>query len=388
MTIAAAFTDFFLAQDSTFVNDASKLKEAVSYRTTLLKRLLAHKTAKQMYGGGSDIRSRIQLLDNGQTHFWGIDDTESPSQPQVVSEIVSPWAFMRTPIVWDEPTILLNNSRVSGKERRIAMYDLKQQLNQQAVIDAGKFIEESIWAAPTTAMETHVSGGPTYSLSCFVSEKANALPTGFTTVETINPATSTNWQNQIQSYTGSTAESSTGDLLYGLSRMSRLVHFEGLPLSGEMGQKETMPAAVYCSISGITLLEQAMRASQDAFVYVGRQDPTYPKPTIHGVPVEWLDILSTANYVPTGAADAYATEATTTSTTHFMGPRYTFLNFEDLNIFFHTDMFMHKHPPMSWPGQPTRKVVYCDTFLNLICTNRRTQGVVAPLVDDVDAAYL
>ena len=28
---------------------------------------LAHKTAKQMYGGGSDIRSRIQLLDNGQT---------------------------------------------------------------------------------------------------------------------------------------------------------------------------------------------------------------------------------------------------------------------------------------------------------------------------------
>jgi hypothetical protein len=168
--------------------------------------------------------------------------------------------------------------------------------------------------------------------------------------------------------------------------MSRLVHYEGLPMVAG-ADKESMPAAVYTTINGVLQLEQALRSVQDTLVYVGRQDPTYPKPTIHGIPVEWIDYLSTAPMYPTGATNAsYGVESSTVGDTN-AGPRYNFLNFDSLKLFFHSDRFFYKNKIQEPDGQPHRHVCYIDSFVNLKCDDRRMQGVVFPNAD-AKAAYL
>lgn len=388
MSIPAAFGDFFLGQTSAWTNRQDQVREIVSYRTTLLRRFLNSGSIK--FHGGVDIRSRLQALEQTLTHAWSVDDVEAPTQPQTIKEIIAYWRFIRTSATWDDPTMLLNNSMNSEKEREVAIIDLKKQIERQAWMDMMMQLERYILAAPNVAMESSTPGGLPTSLGAIISECTNTVPLGFTNVQGLPPATYTGWQNQKLAYVGEYADASDstnqGDLLPVLSKMSRLVHFEGLPMM-DGANKESMPAAIYTSINGVTLFEEAMRNKQDTLVYVGRQDPTYPKPTVHGIPMEWIDYLSTAPMYPTGASNAtYSYEGDTSGDTN-AGPRYNFLNFDSLKLFFHTERFFFKNKIQEPDGMPHRHTSWIDTFVNMKCDDRRSQGVVYPGTSDVAAAY-
>jgi len=128
MSIPAAFGDFFLAQTSAWTNPQDQIGEIVSYRTTLLRRML--KSGSIKFSAGVDIRSRLQTIEQDLTHAWSVDDVESPTQPQTVKEIIAYWRFIRTSATWDDPAILLNNSMNNEKERAVAIFDLKKQIER------------------------------------------------------------------------------------------------------------------------------------------------------------------------------------------------------------------------------------------------------------------
>jgi len=126
------------------------------------------------------------------------------------------------------------------------------------------------------------------------------------------------------------------------------------------------------SLNGLTFLEDEMRRTQDTFVFGTRQDPSYPNPTIHGIPIDDIDYLDTAAVF--SDAGTYKTEGAHTEA----GPRALFMNLRDIHFVVHSDMFFHRHAPLTPHYNPTKHSIFVDTYCNIIAENRRSSGIVFP----------
>lgn len=385
MAIPAVFADFLLSTDSSYVNGAQDVLEGVTYNTFAWKRLLSGKDPKDVLQGGASIKSFIQLDDANSAHFYSIGEEETPSQPQTVTSWEVPWRFLRSPMTWDDETVKLNTSGMGRTARHKEYFNFKRQIEKACWIDKYKLMERALGSTPDSTMSSTTSGKvPQGLFGYLINEFANTLPTGITSIQGIDPSSKTNWANQIAQYTGGSLNFTTGItaaaaevLLATLSKMARKVRFDGLPARPEFQDRSSMPSVVWTTLGGLLTVETCMRALQDSFVYMGRQDPTYPNPTIMGVPIEYVDALADSTIFDDGSS-GFATE----TTADIIGPRYFFCNLQDITPVFHEEMFMKKHPPLTPYRQPSRHTIYVDTYYNLVCHNRRTQGIVGPITSD------
>lgn len=364
--------------DSSVLGSPDHVINAATERSFSLRRLLSGKTKANYLQGGKSIKIFIQLKDVATAHFYEPDDTESPTQPQSMTVGELPWRYFRDHMAWNDETLVLHTAGLGRNARHRVYKDFKKQYEQAMWTSKLNKLEASLWATPDVLMESLTSGKIPYSFPVFINELTNTVPTSFTTVEQISPTTEANWRNQLESYTESAIANS--NLFKAMSKMRRKVAFDNLPTKGAFSDKATAPAVIWTSLNGITLYEDAMRATQDSFVWVGRQDPAYPKPTMHGIVVEYVSKLDTAAIFPTGSAGAYSTEMDTTGTTN-AGPRYFFANLQDMQLVLHAERYMYKHPILTPANQPSNHVMYVDTYFNLVCENRRTQGIVYPAAD-------
>ena len=380
MSIPTVFADFLLAEDSSYLNTPNKMVEALSYRKSAWRRLLSGKSPKHYLQGGKSIKSFIMLDDQNSAHFYGIGDEESPSQPQTVSAWEASWRFMRASYTYDDETVKLNVAGLGKTARHKVYFQFKQQLEQAMWIDQFKLMERALWATPSSdQMESTISGKQPQSFAVFNNEYTSGLPTGipgtdYTTVQGINRTNKAQWRPQRLGY------DTVDALLPAISRMFRQLGYDGLPDMEHFGSKSTMPAVVWTQLDGVMQYEDEMRQDQDTYVYTGRQDPAYPNPTIHGVPIEYASALDFQSIYPTGTAGAASTYDDGTSTNE--GPRYHFFNLDDACPVFHSDMYMEKHPPQNPYRQPSRHTVYVDSYYNVILHNSRTQGTVYPTFDN------
>jgi hypothetical protein len=385
VAIPTVFADFLLSADSSYINDPNKVAEAVSNRSFMWRRLLSGKTPKEYLQGGKSIQTFLQLDDQGSAHFYGIGDEESPTQPQTVTALESPWRFMRASYTYDDETVKLNTAGLGRTARHKQYFKFKQQLEGAMWIDMYKLMEAQLWAVPDgSEMESTTSGSQPQSIPVFVNEDTNGHPAGYTsdsvtTIQSVSRASKAQFRPQQVTY--GSAGASGSDLTSRMSRTFRQVKFDGLPEKEHYGSKSTMPVCVATMLDGLMAFEDTMRAQQDLFVYVGRQDPAYPKPTIHGIPVEYVSELDTAAIFPTGTSEAYSTYDDPTTTVNFFGPRFFFLNLDDMCPIFHSEMYMEKHPALTPYRQPSRHTVYVDTYYNLFLKNSRTQGILYPDAD-------
>jgi len=382
MTLPAAYAEYALATDDAYLNSAGAVKDAISYRNYGLRRMLEGKDPEKVLQNGKTIKNFLQLEDAATAHFYGAGGTESPTDPQVVTAMDTPWAFIRDDITYDDEAINLHEGDTAQM-----FFNLKRQYEQKCWLSKINFIEtQGMWGTPTYAtMEADTpTGGIRHmqSIPTLVTEEANAAAVigGYTsglTLQGIDPEAKTGWQNQRKTYDGSSAT----DILKSLSFMARKCKFTGLPLGkGMYSDKSSMPAVVWCSLEGLVWLEEKMRNVQDLFVYMGRQDPTYPNPTMYGIPIEEVDYLTTATVFPTAATSVYSTEGDTAGTTN-AGPRYYFMNLSDIYFTIHSDMFFYRHPMRTPYENPSRHTIYIDTYCNITSEQRRTSGIVYPNVD-------
>lgn len=379
MSIPSVFADFLESTDSSYLNSPEKMVEAITYRKSAWKRLLSGKSPRHYLQGGKSIKSFIQLDDQNSAHFYGIGDEESPSQPQTVSSWEVSWRFMRASYTYDDETVKLNVAGLGRTARHKAYFQFKQQLEGAMWIDMFKLMERQLWATQdSTQMESTTTGKQPQSLAVFNNEMTSGIPTGYgNTVQGISRATKAQWRPQALGYNAATTIT---EVLAPLSRMFRQLGYDGLPDKAHYSTKSSMPAVVWTQLDGVMMYENAMRSDQDTYVYTGRQDPAYPNPTIHGVPVEYASLLDTATIYPTGAAAALSDYTDTAGTTN-AGPRFHFFNLDDICPVFHSEMYMQKHPPQNPYRQPSRHTVYVDTYYNLVLHNARTQGTVYPTAD-------
>ncbi len=390
MTLSAAYQEYALSTDDSYLNRAGEVHEAVTLRDHSIRRLMEGKDPEKVIQNGKTIRNFIQLEQKGTTHFFGPGGRETPSDPQVATRHETPWAFIRDDITWDDEALDTHEGDTAQ-----TFFDLKRFLEQKSWLDKINFIETSgLWGVPDSAtMETNNPKPKIRHMQSFpvlVNEENNgtaneSIPIGYTgnsvfTVQGVDPRPTgdgTGWRCQQRIYSGGPFGPGVDEVLHALSWMSRKVRFRGLPLGkGAYSSKATMPAVVWCSIDGITMMEESMRQAQDTFVYMGRQDPAYPSPTIHGVPVEDLEFWETAGIFPTGAAAAYSTEGDQAG--NIGGPRFGFYNLNDIYLVVHSEKFFYKHPVRTPYDSPTRHTIYVDTYCNLTTQNRRTSGMVFP----------
>ncbi len=381
MSIPTVFADFLLAEDSSYLKQRSGRGGSRVLPFVRVAASSGGQASKDYLQGGKSIKSFLQLDDQNAAHFYAIGEEETPSQPQTVSDIELSWRFARGLYTYDDETVLLNTSGMGRTARHKEYFRFKRQLEKAAYIDKFKLMEAQLFAQPDgSEMESTTSGKQPQSIPVCVNEDTNSLPIGYsgdsvTTIEGIAPATKTQWQCQQLGY-----DITNNPLLGKMSRMFRQVKFDGLPDRPEYGNKSTMPAVVWTMLDGVQKYEDDMRGGQDTFVYVGRQDPAYPNPTIHGVPVEYAAVLDTAAIFPTDSGGAYSTYDSTAGTTN-AGPRYFFCNLDDMTPVIHSEMWMKKHPLQTPYRQPSRHTVYMDTYYNIVFHNRRTQGIVYPTAD-------
>jgi len=383
MSLPAAYEEYALATDDAYTN-AMQVREAVTERNFALRRMLEGKDDAKVLQNGKTIKNFLQLDDKSTAHFFGAGGTESPTDPQVVTDMSTPWAFIRDDITYDMETINLHEGDTAQM-----FFNLKHQYEQKCMISKIRFLETTgLWGTPNEAtMEaTTPTNGVRHmqTIPVLVNELDDSLPdevSTWSTVQGIDSSVKTGWQNQRKAYDGNST-GANADLLKAISYMSRKVEFTGLPLGyGAYSDKRTMPAVVWSSLEGVMWLEHLMRATQDSFVYLGRQDPTYPNPTVRGIPVEDVDYMVSANIFPTGTSGAYSTEDDTTndaSSTHESGPRYLFMNLMDIYFVLHSDIFFYRHKPRTPYHNPSRTTIYIDTYANLTAEQRRTSGTVYP----------
>jgi len=374
MSIPTVFADFLVAQDSSYLNTPGKMVEAITYRSSAWRRLLSGKSPRHYLQGGKSIKSFIQLDDQNSAHYYGIGDEESPSQPQTVSAWEASWRFMRASYTYDDETVKLNVAGLGRTARHKVYFNFKQQLEQAMWIDMFKLMERQLWAQQdATEMEGTTTGKQPYSLGVFNNEFTNGVPTGYgNTIQGIDRSEKAQWRPQSLQYTNNT----TSTLLSNMSRMFRQLGYDGLPDMAHYSSKSTMPTVVWTQLDGVMMYEDNLRGGQDTYVYTGRQDPAYPNPTIHGVPVEYCALLDTAEIYPTGSSAALADYTDTGDS--IAGPRFHFSNLDDMCPVFHSEMYMEKHAPQNPYRQPSRHTVYVDTYYNVVLHNARTQGTVAP----------
>lgn len=368
------FGDFLLSGDAAVIKSGGDMREAVSKRSHFWKRLYSGKDPEKTLSGGERLRSFIMLTKAGSAFFHTIGKKTQPTQPQTITQTESPWRFARVPIVYDDQTVLLNTAEKTFDAQVAVYFNLKQTYEQAAVLSKVDLMEEGLASTPSSTHDSFTSGNaPQPIFGTLISDFANTLPTGLTTVQGISPSTNTNWQNQREGFDASGGVVANGPALKALSRLARRVKFTGLPTKPEYGDRKTMPAVFACSIKALTFLEDTMRATQDVFVYIGRQDPTYPHPTVYGVPVEEVDFLTNATIYDDGAG-GFATEEAAT----LEGPRYFACNLEDVTAYFHNRRFWYKYAPINDIEDPSRWVIWCDTYYQIHMHQRRTQGVVYP----------
>ncbi len=397
MTLSDAYSEFLLATDDYYesVHSGRKVIDAVSLQDYSLRRAFTGKDPKKVIQNGKTIKNFVQIKQKNTAHFFGAGGTEATSDPQLVDPIETPWAFFRDDITWDEETFDFHEGDMAQR-----FFDLREAQRQQCWQEKIRFLEEeAFWATPDPAvMETKSPKPPIQHVqpwNVLVNEEnaggANAsLPESYEaasvfTIQQLDVRTSANGQNwrcRQKSYVGG-PQDTTSTFLPALSDTARRCQFKGLPLGkGAYSDKSTMPAVVWCSFDGETMLEEEMRNRQDLFVYVGRQDPAFMGMTIYGIPVESLPVLSTAAIFPTnsGGAGTYSTEMDQGGTDN-AGPRYFFMNLRDMYVVVHSTKFFYMHKPLTPHNMPNRHTVFVDSYCNTTAESRRTSGIVFPAED-------
>jgi hypothetical protein len=391
-SVISVFDDFMAATDSSYLTDAKGVINEVVQNTYALGYMLKSGQTGMSLQGGKSIKWFAQFRDAATAHFYLPDDTESPAQPQTLTSMEASWRFLRDSIAWNNETVALNASQMDPNGRRTQIIDLKHQYEQAMWTSKINKMEAACWDTPVKAdMETAATAKVPYSIPVFVNELSNGDPyIGLATTTTwdsvcgVNPDTEAKWRNQGAAYDGAKigAIDAATHLFVAMRKVFNKCGFDRLPMKPEYSEKRSTPTRILCSLSyGQPQYEYALQGNNDFLRYTGGQDPTYPNPTFHGIPVEGIKALDTNVAYPTAASAHYSTENDPAGTTN-AGPRYYFLNFEYLKAIFHTEMYMHKHPVMTHPNQPSTKVIWCDTYYNVVPVSRQRHGIVYPGTTD------
>mgnify|MGYP003133951293 CR=1 FL=1 len=314
---------------------------------------------KKAVQGGATIKDVVLLDDPGTAATYLPGEAATVTNVQVGSTITVPWRFLRVYITWTEAEILLNEGGGGGRGAQFQQYkNLKRAKYQAAYTSLLTLLEKKMVAAASNADMEANTGQEPYSLLATLTTDGLA-PTGFTTVQGINPSTKAKWRNQTANWTAATPYDTDNGIVAGFDEISQLVIFKRPPNAQQyFDSSEFRRHVIFTNREGRRLYMKALRANND-ITRAGPQDEAYGSPVFNNIPVvnnEGLDDASTFT-----AAQ----------------PGFLFINMNYLKMVFHRDKFMQVGTPKAFPDKPDTMVVWIDTYCNLFNQSRQRHGYLS-----------
>lgn len=359
MSSLSLFTDFFthttgpayLTDPGSVINDA-QLRNFES--------LTAFYRARKEVQGGSSIKDMILLDDPGTAGTYTPGDSASVQNVQGGTTISVPWRFIRVPITWTEAEILLNeggsSSSTVGQFHQFKR--LKEFKYQQAYTSLMNFCERKLVAAASNSDMEANTGSEPYSIFAFLTSDGLA-PSGFTTVQGVNPTTKTLWRNQNTTYTAATPYDTDNGIVAGFDTISQLVQFKRPPTSQQyFSDDDFRRQIIFTNREGRRDYMKALRANND-ITRAGPQDPAYGSPVFLNIPVVANEGMDDATSFSSGSPD------------------FLFFNANHMKLIFHRSKFMQVSEPMRFADKPDTVVVWVDCYMNLFCASRQRHGYLS-----------
>lgn len=317
------------------------------YQNTIaLKRLI--KKNKTTFEAGTSIKFNIATDTNDSARFVGLGESDIVNIKNVMTTGEIPWRHITWNWAIERREIAMNRS-----PRRIV--DLIKIRRITAFGGAIIRFESAFWQVPAASDTVSPYGIPYYVVkSNTAATHANndgfngTLPTGYTTVAALSPTTYPRWANYATQYTNITFD----DFVVKARRMA--VYTDFMPLVPEEGEGYNTgdDYGYYTNYAVVSALEQLLASQNDDLgTDVASQDG---KALFRRVPVTFVKFLDN-------------------DTTN---PFYS-LNWGELKTTGLRDEWMHETVMKEYPGQHTLTATFTDCSFNLLCRNRRRQGVIA-----------
>lgn len=358
MPSLTAFNNFIQATGNKLRSGPDEIINDAVKNTYYISRMLKGQGNAENIQSGAKIIDRIMLSDAGTSIYYDPNEDLAIENVDTLKAIEVPWRFNANHFSYTEQEIKLN----SGDPQTYYKNLLKAK-RQAMVTDSFNTWEERLWAAPSTSTMEAATGKEPYSIRAFVTSSPatgtfTALPSGFTTVQTLSPSTETNWRNQLELYDPGDLTNPDSGLIDAFDQMFMKVKFVSPRGKQEYFESDAMQKMAICTNrEGRTNYLRLTRDANDRLVGndLGAQqaDLAYA-----GVPIEYvaqLDSTFTAGL-----------------------PAYYFLNLKYLHPIWHSEEYMVEKEPKSHPRQPFSWVVWSSTYYNLFCASRRRQGMIAP----------
>ena len=213
-------------------------------------------------------------------------------------------------------------------------------------------------------METSTGRRP-YSIPALITPNGLA-PSGFTTIETVAPATEAGWRNQVVQYDPTNISDRQTGLVQALDDMWLSVRFEAPESLAQYAENDRLnKMCIATNKNGYLELASLTRDANDRLVPANNLGWVMGKITYAGMPIKYISTLDTA-LINNGSTIAEG------------APWYYFINMMYLYPIFHSARYMDEMPPMNRDRQPFSYVVWKNLYYNLFMSSRRRQGLVVP----------
>ena len=349
-----AFNNFQLATGQKVKTPPDQILNDATKNTYMLSRMLKGRGVSDSVQSGTKIIDRIMLVDSGTAVFYQPNDDLNILNPDTLTSISIEWKFLADHYSYTEQEVTLN----SGNPQTYYKNLLKAK-RQGCMTSLYNKMEEALWDNTTAnfALMESTTGKIPYSIPFFVTTDGLA-PSGVTTVETVNPSTSSRWQNQTETYDAVDLTDPDNGLVQAFDNMFLKVRFRS-PRPGEYFEDDSLQQMMIAtSREGRVMWQRLTRDSNDRLVGNDLGGQAGPGLGYGGLPVEYVAELDNAGF---SAGQ----------------PRYYFLNLKYLHPIFHSSEYMVEKPAMNNPRQPFSWVVWKSTYYNIALTSRRRQGCIS-----------
>lgn len=194
-----------------------------------LPRLLDKK--KVGFSGGYGIQWNLQKNTTGNARMTGLYNSTDINVGDTMTNANAPWRHVTTGYAFDKREFLMNSS---SSERIV---DLIKTRRSDALVSLAELMEVQFWGKPSSADDENMWGVGVYivydnSATAGTFALNTGLPTGFTTVAGINPATVTRWANGSGKYSTIDTTNATTNLIRLWRTANRKSGFKSLPAAG------------------------------------------------------------------------------------------------------------------------------------------------------------
>lgn len=357
------------------------LNEALT-NSYVLSILLEGRGIEEITQGGTQIVDFIQIGTNGSFGFYAPGDQQTPVASDTMKQISQPWRFAQSNYAFEDEEIALNEADVDR------FIKLKDGYESGCLTDQVQGTEDSLWAVPSNSDMESTTGRKPYSIPTFINEFTNTVPSGFTTIMGVNPATVIAWQNQRQGYTVSqltNATSSVG-LLQALLKMTNKVRFK--PVNFRQAKKHQEAdkmdrLMIITNLDGIVQYQNCLYSTNDRTASAsdaGNQEIAYQgRALMYVTALDYAGIYSGALSGTTASQTNPLTNASVSNCAATGAPRYYFMNGDYMKPIFNSNRFMEQDVPIrGGQDRPKSYVQYYWTQQQLWCSSRKRQGIVYP----------